>query len=370
LSERRYLLVYGKICGCADARSRGLDGRVGGVHSPQMTTRIGINGFGRIGRSVLRIAQERDDVEIVGINDLADPHNLGYLLEFDSVHRRFKSPVRAEADALIVDERRIPFTQIRNPAQIPWGQYGADIVIEATGVLVKREQAAGHLEGGAKRVVISAPAGSPDATFVMGVNHNDYDPAKHHVVSNASCTTNCLAPVAKVLEDSFGVVSILITTVHAYTINQAILDAPDAKDYRRGRAAAVSIVPSTTGAAKATAEVIPSLKGKMDGIALRVPVPDGSITDIVATLSRDVTLDEIHKALRVAAEGPMKGFLAVSNRELVSADIVGDPHSSIVDSLISMQMGPRTVKILSWYDNEWGYASRCVDLAAFLGSRG
>jgi glyceraldehyde 3-phosphate dehydrogenase len=334
-----------------------------------MTTRIGINGFGRIGRSVLRIAQGRDDVEIVGINDLADPHNLGYLLEFDSVHRRFKSAVRTEDGALVVDERRIPFTQIRNPAQIPWGQYGADVVIEATGVLVKRDQAAGHLEGGAKRVVISAPATGPDATFVMGVNHNDYDPAKHRVVSNASCTTNCLAPVAKVLEDSFGVVSILITTVHAYTINQAILDAPDAKDYRRGRAAAVSIVPSTTGAAKATAEVIPSLKGKMDGIALRVPVPDGSITDIVATLSRDVSIDEIHKALRVAAEGPMKGILAVSNRELVSADIVGDPHSSIVDSLSTMAIGPRTVKILSWYDNEWGYASRCVDLAAFLGSR-
>jgi glyceraldehyde 3-phosphate dehydrogenase len=352
-------------------RGRGAWTDASAAYTPdQMTTRIGINGFGRIGRSVLRIAQGRDDVEIVGINDLGDPKNLGYLLEFDSVHRRFKASVHAEDGALSIDGRRIPFTQIRNPAQIPWSQYGADIVIEATGALVKREQAAGHLEGGAKRVVISAPAGSPDATFVMGVNHLDYDPAKHHVVSNASCTTNCLAPVAKVLEDSFGVVSILITTVHAYTINQAILDAPDAKDYRRGRAAAVSIVPSTTGAAKATAEVIPSLKGKMDGIALRVPVPDGSITDIVATLSRDITIDEIHQALRAAADGPMKGFLAVSDRELVSADIVGDPHSSIVDSLLTMKMGPRTVKILSWYDNEWGYASRCVDLAAFLGTRG
>ena len=334
-----------------------------------MTTRIGINGFGRIGRSVFRIVHGRDDIEVVGINDLGDPANLGYLLEFDSVHRRFGRSVRAEEGALIVDDKRIPFTQTRDPAQVPWGKYGADIVIEATGVLVKREQAAGHLAGGAKRVIISAPAKGPDATFVMGVNHLDYDPSKHQVVSNASCTTNCLAPVAKVLEDSFGVESILITTVHAYTISQAILDAPDAKDYRRGRAAAVSIIPSSTGAAKATAEVIPSLAGKMDGMALRVPVPDGSITDIVANLKKDASIDDVHKALREAAAGPMKGFLAVSDRELVSADIVGDPHSSIVDSLSTMSIGPRTVKVLSWYDNEWGYANRCVDLAAFMGSR-
>lgn len=334
-----------------------------------MTTRIGINGFGRIGRSVFRIVHGRDDIEVVGINDLGDPANLGYLLEFDSVHRRFGRSVRVEEGALIVDDKRIPFTQTRDPAQVPWGKYGADIVIEATGALVKREQAAGHLAGGAKRVIISAPAKGPDATFVMGVNHLDYDPSKHQVVSNASCTTNCLAPVAKVLEDSFGVESILITTVHAYTISQAILDAPDAKDYRRGRAAAVSIIPSSTGAAKATAEVIPSLAGKMDGMALRVPVPDGSITDIVANLKKDASIDDVHKALREAAAGPMKGFLAVSDRELVSADIVGDPHSSIVDSLSTMSIGPRTVKVLSWYDNEWGYANRCVDLAAFMGSR-
>ena len=334
-----------------------------------MTTRIGINGFGRIGRSVFRIVSARADVEVVGINDLADPESLGYLLEYDSVHRHFGKTVQAEADALVVDGHRVPFTQTRNPAEVPWGKWGADIVIEATGAMTERDKAAGHLAGGAKRVVISAPAKGPDATFVMGVNHTSYDPAKHTVVSNASCTTNCLAPVAKVLEDSFGVESILITTVHAYTISQAILDMPDRKDPRRGRAAAVSIVPASTGAAKATAEVIPSLKGKMDGMALRVPVPDGSITDIVANLSKDVSVESVHAALRAAAAGPMKGFLAVSDAHLVSADIIGNPHSSIVDAHSTMTMGKRTVKVLSWYDNEWGYANRCVDLAVYLASR-
>jgi glyceraldehyde 3-phosphate dehydrogenase len=334
-----------------------------------MTTRIGINGFGRIGRSVFRIASQRDDIEVVGINDLADPHNLGYLLEYDSVHGRFGKRVRAEDGALIVGDQRVPFTQTRNPAEIPWGKWGADIVIEATGVLTKREAAAGHLAGGAKRVVISAPAKGPDLTIVMGVNHTSYDPTKHQVVSNASCTTNCLAPVAKVLEDSFGVESILITTVHAYTISQALLDQPADKDFRRGRAAAVSIVPSSTGAAVATAEVIPSLAGKMDGIALRVPVPDGSVTDIVAVLSKDVTIEAVHAALRAAAAGPMAGILLVSDDQLVSADIVGDPHSSIVDSLSTMSIGARTIKILSWYDNEWGYAHRCVDLAVYMAGR-
>ena len=331
-----------------------------------MTTRIGINGFGRIGRSVFRIASARDDVEVVGINDLADPANLAYLLQHDSVHRRFGASVRGEDGALVVDDRRVPFTQTRNPAEVPWGEYGVDVVIEATGVMTKREAAAGHLAGGAKRVIVSAPGKGVDATFVMGVNHDSYDPAKHTVVSNASCTTNCLAPVAKVLEDSFGVVSIFMTTVHAYTISQGILDGPEAKDYRRGRAAAVSIIPTSTGAAKATAEVIPSLAGKMDGMALRVPVPDGSITDIVANLAKDVTIDAVHEALRAAASGPMAGFLAVSDDQLVSADIVGDPHSSIVDSLSTMAIGPRTIKLLSWYDNEWGYANRCVDLAVHI----
>ncbi|MCA9684585.1 MAG: type I glyceraldehyde-3-phosphate dehydrogenase [Myxococcales bacterium] len=334
-----------------------------------MTIRIGINGFGRIGRSLFRIVSATPGVEVVGINDLADPATLGYLLEYDSVHRRFGKSVRGEADALIVDEQRVPFTQIRNPAEIPWGKWGADIVIEATGALVKRDQAAGHLAGGAKRVVISAPAKEPDATFVMGVNHLDYDPSKHQVVSNASCTTNCLAPVAKVLEDSFGVESILITTVHAYTISQAILDRPDPKDLRRGRAAAVSIVPSSTGAAKATAEVIPSLAGKMDGLALRVPVPDGSITDVVANLGRDTSVAEVLAALRAAAAGPMKGVLDVSDAALVSADIIGNSHSSIVDAESTMSIGPRTVKVLSWYDNEWGYANRCVDLAVHIAGR-
>ena len=334
-----------------------------------MTIRIGINGFGRIGRSIFRIAWAREDVEVVGLNDLASPEALAYLLEFDSVHRRFGRGIRGEEGALTVGERRVPFAQTRDPAQVPWGEWGADVVIEATGALTKREQAAGHLAGGAKRVVISAPAKGPDATFVMGVNHRDYDPAKHEVMSNASCTTNCLAPVAKVLEDSFGVESILMTTVHAYTISQGILDMPDKKDPRRGRAAAVSIIPTSTGAAKATTEVIPSLAGKMDGMALRVPVPDGSITDIVAQLAKDVSVDAVHAALRAAAEGEMKGILTVSDEALVSADIVGDSHSSIVDARSTMSIGSRTVKILSWYDNEWGYAHRCVDLAAHVASR-
>ncbi|NJK32746.1 MAG: type I glyceraldehyde-3-phosphate dehydrogenase [Deltaproteobacteria bacterium] len=333
-------------------------------------TRIGINGFGRIGRSIFRIVAAREDVEVVGINDLGDPGDLAYLLQYDSVHGRFGQPVEATDDALIFRGNRIPFTQIRNPAEIPWGQYGAEIVIEATGVLTKREQAAGHLQGGAKRVMISAPAKGPDATFVLGVNHRDYDPSKHQVVSNASCTTNCLAPVAKVLEDEFGVEFIFITTVHAYTATQGLLDMPTAKDRRRGRAAAVSIIPASTGAAKATSEVIPSLAGKMDGMALRVPVPDGSITDIVATLKRSTSVDEIHATLRKYAEGEMKGVLAVATDELVSADIVGSPHSSIVDSTSTMMLGDRTVKILSWYDNEWGYAARCVDLAVYMAQRG
>lgn len=331
-----------------------------------MTVRIGINGFGRIGRSVYRIASTRDDVEVVGINDLADPSNLAYLLEFDSVHRRFGHHARAVEGALEIGDARVPFTQIRNPAQIPWGEYGVDVVIEATGVMTQRSKAAAHLDGGAKRVLISAPGKEVDGTFVMGVNHLDYDAAKQTVISNASCTTNCLAPVAKVLEDSFGVETLFITTVHAYTISQGILDGPSSKDYRRGRAAAVSIIPTSTGAAKATAKVIPSLAGKLDGMALRVPVPDGSVTDIVANLGKDVTIDAVHDALRAAASGPMAGVLSVSDQPLVSADIVGNPHSSIIDSLSTMQLGPRTLKLLSWYDNEWGYANRCVDMAKHM----
>lgn len=331
-----------------------------------MTLRIGINGFGRIGRSVYRIASARDDIEIVGINDLADPANLAYLLEYDSVHRRFGHSVRAAEGALEVGDARVPFTQLRNPAEIPWGDYGAEVVIEATGVMTQRERAAAHLEGGAKRVLVSAPGKGVDGTFVVGVNHGDYDPSKHTVISNASCTTNCLAPVAKVLEDSFGIETLFITTVHAYTISQGILDGPEAKDYRRGRAAAVSIIPTSTGAAKATAEVIPSLAGKLDGMALRVPVPDGSITDIVVTLAKDADIDTIHAALRAAASGPMAGVLDLSDQQLVSADIVGDPHSSIVDARSTMQLGPRTFKLLSWYDNEWGYANRCVDMALHM----
>ena len=334
-----------------------------------MSIAIGINGFGRIGRSIFRIASGREDIEVRGINDLAAPGDLAYLLQYDSVHGRFGTSVRAEDDAIFVDGQRVPFSRTRNPSEVPWGEWGVDVVIEATGALTKREQAAGHLAGGAKRVLISAPAKGPDATFVMGVNHESYDPAKHQVVSNASCTTNCLAPVAKVLEDSFGVASLLITTVHAYTVSQGLLDVPDSKDRRRGRAAALSIIPTSTGAAKATAQVIPSLAGKLDGLAMRVPVPDGSLTDIVATLERDASVDEVLAALRRAAEGPMAGVLGVSDDELVSVDIVGDPRSSIVDAASTMAVGPRMVKVLSWYDNEWGYANRCVDMAAYIGGR-
>lgn len=316
---------------------------------------------------MLRIALGRDDVEVVGINDLADLGDLAYLFEYDSVHGRAGVGVEVGDGAFTIDGRSIAFSQSRDPAAIGWGKLGVDVVIEATGVMTKREAAAGHLEGGAKRVLISAPGKGVDATFVMGVNHDQFDREVHAVVSNASCTTNCLAPVAKVLEDTFGIETLFMTTVHAYTISQGILDRPNRKDRRRGRAAAVSIIPTSTGAARATAEVIPSLAGKLDGMALRVPVPDGSITDIVVRLNRDATVDQVHEALRAAAGDSMAGVLRVSDDELVSADIVGDPHSSIVDARSSMQIGPRTLKLLSWYDNEWGYANRCVDMAAHLG---
>jgi len=284
------------------------------------------------------------------------------------VHGRFDRSVEARDDAFVVDGNTVPYFCDRAPSELPWGELGCDIVIEASGVMTKRDKAAGHLAGGARLVVISAPAKDGDGMFVMGVNGDDFDPARHEVISLASCTTNCLAPVAKVLLDSFGVDNIVATSVHAYTGAQAILDRPAGKR-RRGRAGAVSIIPTTTGAAVATGIVIPELAGKLDGIALRVPVPDGSITDIVARLDRPATADEVNAALRSAAEGAMKGVLEVSDDELVSADIIGNPHSSIVDARSTMMVGDRTVKVLSWYDNEMGYAHRLVDFALFAAGR-
>lgn len=332
-------------------------------------TRIGINGFGRIGRCTFKQLVEDDRFEVVGINDLADPSDLAYLLKYDSVHGWYPLKVSCDGSTLRVDDYVIPFSASREPAAIPWGDLGADIVIESTGAFRGREQAAGHLEGGARKVVISAPSDDADGIFVLGVNHGDYDPETQHVVSMASCTTNCLAPVAKVLHESFGVEHLMITTVHAYTSSQSLTDVPVRKR-RRGRAAAVSLVPTTTGAAKATERVLPALAGRMDGMAIRAPVPDGSITDIVAFLASEVTVESVHRALEEAAAGPLSGILRVTDEALVSRDILGDPHSSIVDAESTMVLDGRVVKILAWYDNEWGYSARLKDFAGYLGERG
>jgi glyceraldehyde 3-phosphate dehydrogenase len=332
-------------------------------------TRIAINGFGRIGRCSFKQFVSDDRFEVVGINDLADLDELAYLLKYDSVHGWYPRKVSTADGHLVVDDQKIPFSQERNPAALPWGDLGADVVVEATGALRSREDAAGHLEAGAKRVVISAPSDDADAMFVYGVNEDTFDPEQHYVVSNASCTTNCLAPVAKVLSDSFGVEFLMMSTIHAYTASQTLMDTPTRKR-RRGRAAAVSVIPTTTGAAKATGKVIPELEGKMDGMAFRVPVENGSVTDITAHLSRDVTVEEVHSALAEAADGRMKGVLRLTDEALVSRDIIGDPHSSIVDTLSTMLLQDNVVKIVSWYDNEWGYSARMVDISAVVAGDG
>lgn len=330
--------------------------------------RIGINGFGRIGRCLFKNALERG-ASVAGINDLADLGDLAYLLKYDSVHGWWDHKVSHTDKELVVDGVAIPFFSAKDPAALPWKNVGADIVFECSGAFRKRSDAAKHLAAGARKVVISAPADDPDGTFVLGVNADTYDPAKHHVVSMASCTTNSLAPVAKVLHESFGVEHLMITTVHAYTSSQSLMDAPTRKR-RRGRAAALSIIPTSTGAAKATALVLPALKGRMDGMALRVPVPDGSITDIVATLKTDVTAEGINAALAAAAETPaLKGILRVADEALVSRDILGDSHSAIVDRDSTMVLRDRMAKILVWYDNEWGYSARLADFAALLATR-
>lgn len=332
-----------------------------------MSVRIAINGFGRIGRLVLRATRGRD-VEVVGVNDLADAGTLAHLLAHDSTHGAFPGEVRAEGDALLVDGRQIPLSAERDPASLPWARLGVDIAIEATGRFRSRDDAARHLDAGAERVIITAPATDPDVTVVLGVNHDDYDPDRHRIVSNASCTTNCLAPVAKVLHDRFGIEAGWMTTVHAYTNDQSVLDAPH-KDLRRARSAAVSMIPTTTGAARAIGLVLPELAGRLDGYALRVPTPDVSVVDLSVQLGQACSAAEINEALRSAAEGPMRGILAVSEEPLVSVDFVGNPHSSIVDAEYTRVIGERFAKVLAWYDNEFGYATRVVDLALHMAAQ-
>ncbi|MFD8012286.1 type I glyceraldehyde-3-phosphate dehydrogenase [Streptomyces sp. NPDC058955] len=335
-----------------------------------MTIRVGINGFGRIGRNYFRALLEQGaDIEVVAVNDLGDTATTAHLLKYDTILGRLKAEVSHTADTITVDGHTIKVLSERDPADIPWGQLGVDVVIESTGIFTKREDAAKHLAGGAKKVLISAPAKDEDITIVMGVNQDKYDPANHHVISNASCTTNCVAPMAKVLDENFGIVRGLMTTVHAYTNDQRILDFPH-KDLRRARAAAENIIPTTTGAAKATALVLPQLKGKLDGIAMRVPVPTGSATDLVVTLDREVTKDEVNAAFKKAAEdGPLKGILFYTEDPIVSSDIVSDPASCTFDSSLTMVQDGNSVKILGWYDNEWGYSNRLVDLTTFVGDQ-
>jgi len=333
-----------------------------------VTTRIGINGFGRIGRSFLRRAAQGSDLEVVAINDITDPRTLAHLLDFDSTFGRFGRSVGYTDDSITVDGRPIAVLSQRDPADIDWGGFGADVVIESTGKFRGRDQAALHLKGGAKKVLISAPGKGADVTIVLGVNGGAYDPQQHDVISNASCTTKCVAPMAKVLNDAFGLDRAFMTTIHAYTGDQMLLDGPH-KDLRRARSAATSVVPTTTGAARATGEVIPALAGKLDGISVRVPVEDGSLTDLAAVLNTEATVEQVNDAFRSAAEsGPLAGLLKYSTDSLVSRDVIGDPSSCIFDSELTQAAGT-LVKIFGWYDNEWGYTCRLADLAAFVGGQ-
>ncbi|CAL9402923.1 MULTISPECIES: type I glyceraldehyde-3-phosphate dehydrogenase [Streptomyces] len=334
-----------------------------------MTIRVGINGFGRIGRNYFRALLEQGaDIEIVAVNDLGDTATTAHLLKYDTILGRLKQEVSHTEDTITVGDKTIKVLSERNPADIPWGELGVDIVIESTGIFTKKEDAEKHITGGAKKVIISAPAKGEDITLVMGVNHEQYDAANHHVISNASCTTNCVAPMAKVLDENFGIVKGLMTTVHAYTNDQRILDFPH-KDLRRARAAAENIIPTTTGAAKATALVLPQLKGKLDGIAMRVPVPTGSVTDLVVELSREVTKEEVNAAFQKAAEGELKGYLEYTEDAIVSSDIVNAPASCTFDSSLTMVQDGKSVKVIGWYDNEWGYSNRLVDLTVFIGNQ-
>ena len=336
-----------------------------------MAVKVAINGFGRIGRNAFKVAVEKyaEKMEIVAINDLTDAKTLAHLLEFDSLFGRFNGTVEVKEDALVVNGKEIKIFAERDPANLPWKDLGVEIVIESTGIFRSRETAGKHIEAGAKKVIISAPAKNEDITIVMGVNEDKYDPANHHIISNASCTTNCLAPFAKVINEKFGINKGLMTTVHSYTNDQRILDLPHS-DLRRARAAAESIIPTTTGAAKAVALVLPELKGKLNGFAMRVPTPTVSVVDLVVELAKPATVEEINAALKEAAEGPMKGILGYEERPLVSVDFKMDPRSSIIDAPSTMVIGDNMAKIVSWYDNEWGYSNRIVDLVNYIAEKG
>jgi glyceraldehyde 3-phosphate dehydrogenase len=334
-----------------------------------MGIRIGINGFGRIGRNIIRASLGIRELEFVAVNDLTDARTLAHLLKYDSVHGILDTEVMAEGDTIVVNSNKIKILAIKDPAQLPWKELGVQIVIESTGLFVDRENASKHLKAGAKKVIISAPAKEPDITIVMGVNEGDYNRNIHHIISNASCTTNCLAPIAKVLLNNFGFKRGLMTTIHSYTNDQSLLDLPH-KDLRRARAACQSMIPTTTGAAKAVSLVLPQLKGKLDGMAIRVPTPNVSIVDLVADLEKDITVYEVNDALLKASQNEMKGILEFSNEPLVSVDFNGNSSSSIVDGQLTRVIGDKMVKVLAWYDNEWGYSCRVRDLAIFIGKKG
>jgi len=333
-----------------------------------MATRIGINGFGRIGRQVLKLLKEHyaDEFDVVAFNDLGDLKTMAHLFKYDSNYGKFDGQVEVKEDGLVINGDFVKALSEPDPSKLPWKELGVEIVIEGTGVFRTREKAGMHLEAGAKKVIITAPSSDPDFTVVLGVNEGDYNPAKHHVISNASCTTNCLAPAAKVIQDSFGIVKGVMTTIHSYTNDQSILDMPHKKDLRRARAAALNIIPTTTGAAKAVAKVIPELEGKFDGFAMRVPTPTVSVVDFVVELEKEATTEELHAAFKKAAQGSMKGILGFSEEPLVSMDYKQDDRSSIIDAQFTFMMGGNMAKVVTWYDNEWGYSCRTADLAALV----
>ncbi|WP_217588602.1 type I glyceraldehyde-3-phosphate dehydrogenase [Lentibacillus saliphilus] len=334
-----------------------------------MTVKVGINGFGRIGRIVYRLALENDELEVVAINDLTDANMLAHLLKYDSVHGVLDKDVHVDGTDIVVDGKKVKVMSEREPANLGWKELGVDIVIESTGRFTHRDDAQKHIDAGAKKVIISAPGKEEDLTLVMGVNDDQYDPDKHHIVSNASCTTNCIAPLVKVIHDTFGIKRGMMTTIHSYTNDQQILDLPH-KDYRRARAAAQNIIPTTTGAAKAVGKVLPELDGKLNGMAVRVPTPDGSLVDLVAELDKNATKEELNAALKKAAENELKGIAQYSEEPLVSSDIVGNPHSTVFDALSTMVMEDNLVKLVTWYDNELGYSARCIDLALLMNKKG
>jgi glyceraldehyde 3-phosphate dehydrogenase len=334
-----------------------------------MAIKVGINGFGRIGRNIMRAAMGDRGLDIVAVNDLTNAETLAHLLKYDSILGNLKADISAKGDRITVDKDEFQVLSVKDPAQLPWQALGVDVVLESTGIFTSRDGAAKHIAAGAKKVIITAPAKGPDLTVVIGVNEDKYDPAKHHIISNASCTTNCLAPVAKVLHETFGIRKGWMTTVHSYTNDQQLLDLPH-KDLRRARAAALSIIPTTTGAAVAVGEVLPEIKGRLDGIAMRVPTANVSVVDLAVVVDKKTSKEEVNAAFKTAADGKLKGILQFSEAELVSIDFRGNPHSSILDAPYTSVMDGDFVKILSWYDNEWGYSSRCVDLLRFLGKKG